>query len=249
MVESFVKVSGALATLITSSAWPLVAVWLIWKFAPVIRDFLANISEGSVKAFGVEATAKRNAAVEIVKADLKAELPSNGPSNFQLIQRAENSIRSADLLTSILPVKELRGKSVLWVDDEPEINSSERRALTELGLKLDIETDAEGAMNEIAHKRYDVIVIVPRNILDRPEGELLTKRLRASQTPYIIYGAQYFSDKENQKVDPGAYAVTSDVTNLFLSVTGAVRGMYSSDAMQDYVHYFTRLREATRPTE
>src|SRR5882724_9325042 len=119
MVDSFVKILGAIATLINAFAWPLVAVWLIWKFAPVIRDFLANISEGSLKGFGIEATAKRNAAVEILKADLaKSDGDRATETNLQLLTRAENSIRSADALTNVLPVKELKGKSILWVDDE-----------------------------------------------------------------------------------------------------------------------------------
>jgi hypothetical protein len=44
MVDDAVKLIGAAAGLINSFAWPLVAVWLIWKFAPVVRAYLGTVA-------------------------------------------------------------------------------------------------------------------------------------------------------------------------------------------------------------
>jgi CheY-like chemotaxis protein len=247
MIDSFVKVVGAIAALISSFAWPLVAVWLIWKFSPVIRDFLANISEGSLKGFGIEATAKRNAAVEILKADLaKSDGDKPAETNLQLIKRAEHSIRSADALTDVLPIRELKGRSILWVDDDPDETYYERRAFTELGLDLDIETNAQEALVATSKRRYDVAVIVPAHIVPSPDGDLLIDTLRLAGTPFIIYASKHDDEKElSHRVD-GAFGLVSEVTSLILYVSSAVRGLRTSDFMQDYTYYYSQVRDVLK---
>jgi CheY-like chemotaxis protein len=244
MVDDAVKLIGAVSGLITAVAWPLVFGWLIWRFTPVLRDFLSNMSEGSIKAFGVEATAKRNAAVEIVKADLsKPEVSKRAMTKLQWVARAENAMRSAEALTSVLPVKELRGRSLLWVDDEPEDTYYERNALTELGLKMDIVTNANDALSNLRTKKYNVVVVVPQHITNSDDWTLLRGTLKITRSPYIIYNGSNQSNVDPQTFGDGAYGIPTDVTSLVLSVSGAARGLYSSDAMQDWVHHYEHVRD------
>lgn len=246
MIDDFTKIAEGLSKLGSAYAWPVVVFVILWWFKKPIRDFIANISEGSVKGFGIEAKAKRNAAVEMVKADLKkSDGAPDGLSNLQLLTKAENSIRSADALLSVLPVKELRGKSVLWVDDRPEDTYYERRALTELGIKMDVETDAEGALILLDDKSYDVAVIVPPHILPSDVGALLTARLHAKRIAYIVYWPKTKQEWRVPEADIGAFGIVSDVTDLILFVSSAVRGMRSSDFMQDYVYWSRAVKEAT----
>jgi hypothetical protein len=81
-VDDLTKVAGAVTGFLNTIAWPLVVLWIVHKFAPLLRDFLANMTEGTVKAFGIEANAKRNATVEIVKADLKRSVSVGDQTNL-----------------------------------------------------------------------------------------------------------------------------------------------------------------------
>jgi hypothetical protein len=48
MVDSFVKIVEALAKLISAFAWPAVGIYLVWRFTPTLKDFLADMSEGTL---------------------------------------------------------------------------------------------------------------------------------------------------------------------------------------------------------
>jgi hypothetical protein len=83
-------------------------------------------------------------------------------------------------------MRELKGKSVLWVDDQPEDTYYEQRALTELRLKLDIKVATEDAIDTLSKVDYDVIVIVPPHIIPSERGDellqLMNRRGRRMRT-------------------------------------------------------------------
>jgi hypothetical protein len=247
MIDDSVKIMGALATLITSVAWPIVAAWLISKFAPVIRDFLANMSEGSVKAFGIEANAKRNAAVQIVKADLKRNALENGSqTNLQLLTKTEKSIRYADAITHIMPLRELKGKRVLWVDEEPDDTFFERSALTELGLEVDVQPTVDHAYRAISDQKYHVVVLVDTQATLPSERVTLIERLKAREIPYVVYQNRPYLDKKDLDAS-GAYGFADNTSDLVLFVGSALQGLYGSDAMQSYVYWQEFMRRSKMP--
>lgn len=247
MIDNAVKLMGALAALITSLAWPIVVAWLVAKFAPVIRDFLANISEGSVKAFGIEANAKRNAAVQIVKADLKRNALELGQqTNLQFLTRAENSIRYADAITHIMPLKELKGKRLLWIDEDPDDTFYERSALTELGLQIDVQPNADHAFRALGEQKYHVVVFVDAQAVASNERIAVVERLKAREIPYVVYLARPYLDKKDVNLI-GAYGFAENTSDLLLFVGSALQGLYGSDAMQSYVHWHEFMRNAKMP--
>ncbi|RJF74265.1 response regulator [Rhodopseudomonas palustris] len=242
MVDNFVKIITAIATLINSLAWPLVVAWLIWRFAPVVRDFLANISEGSVKAFGVEASAKRRAAEAIAIADLKQELPSS-PATLKFLAQAQNRIRYTENITQIFPVESLRGKRILWVDDEPESNWFERSALTELGLDLHIVTDLDAALRSLAERRFDAAIIVPRHIVVAEAWKQLERQLYQRSIPVVVYDPERPHNWPEALLSPAVYSVATDASDLLVTVSGALQGLHaSSDRMLYWVENIERIR-------
>jgi hypothetical protein len=246
-IDDFIKITTAVAGFLNTVAWPLVVLWIVHKFAPLLRDFLANMTEGTVKAFGIEANAKRNATVEIVKADLKRSGSADKEANLLLLTAAEHSLRKADAITHILPMRELKGKRVLWVDDQPEDTFYERRALIELGLDLEIETATEGAIDTISKDAFDVIVIVPPHILPSSCGEELLELMNKRGSTFIIYQQQKPPSQE-QRFE-GAYAVVSQTSDLVLQVASATAGFHGSDAMQFYVHFKDYVKRTTTMRE
>ena len=180
------------------------------------------MTEGTVKAFGIEANAKRNATVEIVKADLKRSVSVGDQTNLSLLTTAEHSFRQADAITHLLPMRELKGKSVLWVDDQPEDTYYEQRALTELRLKLDIKVATEDAIDTLSKVDYDVIVIVPPHIIPSERGDELLQLMNRRGSTFIIYRQQKpFSQEQRFE---GAYAVVSQTSDLVLQVASALAG-------------------------
>jgi hypothetical protein len=222
MVDNFVKVVGALAELVHSFAWPIVVAWLVLKFAPVLRDFLTNISEGSLKGFGIEATAKRNAAEAIVDADIsKVDLSK---SQIQFSPGIGKSSALAALLTRAVSLSELNGKSILWVHDGTVDSPQEIRSLRSLGLAINTAPDVEIAKSIVATRDYDAIVIdwVPVFPEQRPFDQIEMLHKQKPQIPIILYGDGITPDLETEALKRGAFASTEKAFELLGLVISAI---------------------------
>ena len=53
--------------------------------------------------------------------------------------------------------RKLQQSNVLWVDDYPENNLYERRALEALGIHIDLANDSQDALRKLSHKEYDLV--------------------------------------------------------------------------------------------
>lgn len=241
MVDSFVKIVGAIAGLIASFAWPLVVVWLIWKFAPLIRDFLANMTEGSLKAFGVEATAKRKAAIDLATAELVQLVPQQ-EAKETIASRTDDSIRSADAATRNKQLHHLVGRRALWINDDPEHTFYERSALTSLGLELVIATDTESAISLADKEHFDVAVVLPPHILPSDGAARLFEVLLSNAVPYVFYGKPVGDDAVTKVASKWSMATVSRASDLPLAIAKNVGYMTGSDAMQYYVGYREDLK-------
>src|SRR3989442_5803704 len=61
-VESLVKLVEAVTRLLGVLIWPSVVVFVLLRFGPVLREFVASLGEFSLKGAGFEASAKRKQA-------------------------------------------------------------------------------------------------------------------------------------------------------------------------------------------
>jgi CheY-like chemotaxis protein len=244
-IDDFTKITSAVGVFLRTIAWPLVALWLIHKFAPLIRDFLANMTEGSVKAFGVEATAKRNAATEIAKAEMANSAPTLDKT--EMVSRAANSIRSAEAVTRNIPVQRLAWQSVLWIDDHPESTFYERNALLQFGMSLDLVTNAEDAVSILDKKPFDLVVVVAPHILPSTGAQKMIETILARRSHYIIYGDPKGDDPVTKAAVRAAMAVVSRASELTLAVSNNVGRMTGSDSMQSYVGFIEHVKALRRP--
>jgi CheY-like chemotaxis protein len=237
MIDSFVKIAGAIAPFM----WPMVALMVLWRFTPVLRDFLANLSEGSVKAFGVEATAKRKATEEIAKANLKAEDPKASEVNFK--PGVGKSWRLADLVTSIIPANFLEGRSALWVDDKPEGNLDEQQAFATFGLSILTATNTEQALRVLDNGTFDVIISDLKRGSDDTAGFAFLEELktRKDATPVIFYTATFGPGLEKEAVSRGAYALTNQASDLLL-ILAEVIGPKRQRESSGFLHWLRQSR-------
>jgi PleD family two-component response regulator len=244
-IDDFIKITASISGFLNTIAWPLVVLWLVRKFAPLLRDFLANITEGSVKAFGVEATAKRNATIELAKAELTQSIPQQ-ENKTDIASKAENSIRSADAVTRNIQVQRLVGKSVLWIDDHPEHTFYERNALLQFGMNLELATDADDALPLLDSKSFDIVVIVTPNILPSSGAQKLVETVLARGIPYILYGEAKGEDPVTKAAAREAMAIVSRASELTLAVANNVGRLTGSDSMQSYVGFIDHIRAFAR---
>ena len=70
-------------------------------------------------------------------------------------------------------------KSVLWVDDRPDNNISERRAMEAYNLSFDLAKSTGEALAKLGKKRYDLIISDMSRPPDARAGYTLLQTLRA----------------------------------------------------------------------
>ncbi|MCA6118136.1 response regulator [Bradyrhizobium sp. WSM 1738] len=226
MVDNFVKVVEALSKLGSALAWPLVALTVLWWFRTSLREFITNMSEGSVKLFGLEAFAKRKAIEAVATAEVAKIEASDGPTPRSMIwlQSVGKSRRLADWLAHV-SLNDLAGRKVLWVDDNPDNNVFETEALQALGIEVEFVTTTSEAMRKLQKNDYDVVISDMTRFEDEKAGYSLLNRLRDFRpgTPFILYSSTNTPDQERAIVSQGAYGSTSRASELVELVVSAIR--------------------------
>jgi CheY-like chemotaxis protein len=226
MVDNFVKIVEALSKLGSALAWPLVVLTILWWFRTSLRDFFANMSEGSVKLFGLEAFAKRKAIEAVTTAEV-AKIGNSGSASLRSamwLQSAGTSRRLADWLAHV-SLNDLAGRKALWVDDNPDNNVFETKALQALGIEVEFVTTTSEALRKLQRNDYDVVISDMARFEDEKAGYSLLNKLRniRSDTPFILYSSTNTPDQERAIISQGAYGSTSVASELVELVVSAIR--------------------------
>jgi CheY-like chemotaxis protein len=205
--------------LVDSLAWPLLAGVLVLILGPAIRRLLADAKAVTFKGAGFEASASRDdvAAAAALGAAVQrktngAERPKELPDIAPLIETTSSPRRR----------RKLQQSTVLWVDDNPENNLYERRALEALGINIDLANDTQDALRKLSHKEYDLVI----SDMGRPSGKQagyeLLKLVRDSgnSLPFIIYAGSNLPQHQLEAEDRGAQGSTNDPRELFELAVG-----------------------------
>jgi len=205
--------------LVDSLAWPLIAAALVIILGPTIRQFLREAKSVSFSGAGLEASANRDdvTAAAALGAAVQhktngAERPKELPDIAPLIETTSSPRRR----------RKLQQSTVLWVDDNPENNLYERRALEALGINIDLANDTQDALRKLAHKEYDLVI----SDMGRPSGKQagyeLLKLVRDSRNsvPFIIYAGSNLPQHQLEAEARGAQGSTNDPHELFELTVG-----------------------------
>jgi CheY-like chemotaxis protein len=205
--------------LVDSLAWPLIAAVLAIILGPAIRQFLREAKSVSFSGAGFEASANRDDVAAAAALGAAVQHKTNGA---ELPKELPDIARLIDKTSSPPGRRKLQQSTVLWVDDNPENNLYERRALEALGINIDLANDTQDALRKLSHKEYDLVI----SDMGRPSGKQagyeLLKLVRDSgnSLPFIIYAGSNLPQHRLEAEDRGAQGSTNDPRELFELAVG-----------------------------
>jgi CheY-like chemotaxis protein len=223
MVDSFVRIVEALAKLAHEFMWPLVAIIIVWWFRKPLVHFFGSIREGSIKLGMLELQMKQAAAEAATTAEIEKEAGTAHTISFA--SGSGKSQRLVDWLMHV-PLNELSGRKVLWVDDHPENNALEVQSLNSLGIEVTVAESTADAMRALQGNEFDVVISDMARHDDDQAGYALLEKIRMLRptTPLIIYSSSHTADQARSIVSSGAYGSTSKASELVELVVSAIGG-------------------------
>lgn len=180
---------------------------------PVPSLFLTGSGEAYRKTIG---GTKKLSGAELFMAlswPLQAKMPK--PEAHSLLARLPAVHGRAMIVEPIV-----RGRRVLWVDDQPSNNFYERLALAQIGLNVDVAVSSDEAIHSAKYLRPDVIVSDMNRHGQQNAGLEFLKKARAEgiSTP-IIYYTGHVDEARGRPI--GAFGITDrpdEVLHLILDV-------------------------------
>jgi len=224
--EQVVALLKAIAELLGVLVWPAVAVFVLVRFGPGLRDFFGSLGELTFKAAGVEATAKRR-QVEAAVALGAAVAKSPGAAAESSAEAAQRAKDVADVVAERVnprTVREAAGSRILWVDDHPQNNVLERRSLEVIGIKFDLSTSTDDALSRLATTAFDAVISDMGRPPDARAGYTLLDAMRKQgiQIPFIIYASSNAPEHKEEARRHGALGSTNRPDELFIMVLAAL---------------------------
>jgi CheY-like chemotaxis protein len=209
----------AVANLIQVLAWPLIVIFLLLHFRNNIRGLLDRINKASLKAGDIEASFEANqaqAAAYFAAASVK-NVGTNSGEAFPDETRTQQIINQVSQPIRPRLMKRLSEARVLWVDDRPQNNVYERKALEALGISFTISTSTEDALDKLSRYQYDAIISDMGRPPDAQAGYTLLaeKRKLHDDTPFIIYAGSNKPEHKAQAREAGAIGSTNDPLELY----------------------------------
>ena len=221
--DQVIRLISAVGGLLAVLVWPAVVLFFLVRFRHALTDFFSNLGELSLKAPGMEATAKRQ-QVEAAAA-LGAAMAKHAPSD-NTTDAVTDPRDVAESLPSPRTQRRLQGSRILWVDDRPSNNRFERQALEAFGIYIDLSTSTQDALEKIQRQSYDLIISDMGRPPDNRAGYTLLDKLRSdgNKTPFVIYSGSRAPEHVREAIQHGAFGLTNSPQELVEIVTRALTG-------------------------
>jgi CheY-like chemotaxis protein len=224
-IDELSKLIEALSRFVGVLAWPALLAFVLVKFGSPLAEFFSSLGELSLKAGGIEATAKRKqaeATAALVAASVARPEAKTTPESAE-----RDAHEAAAVVTDTVNAKVIRRVSratALWVDDRPSNNIFERRSLEALGLSFVLATSTDEALDRIAQQSFDVIISDMGRPPDLQAGYTLLGQLRSSgnKTPFVIYAGSNAPEHKAEARRRGAVGSTNRASELFAYVLNAL---------------------------
>lgn len=113
---------------------------------------------------------------------------------------------------------------ILWVDDRPENNVYERKALEAVGLTIRSALSTNEALEKIELEKYAAIISDMGRREGPREGYVLldSLRQRGNQTPLFFYASSNAPEHKRETAEHGGQGCTNNAQELFQMVTQTV---------------------------
>jgi CheY-like chemotaxis protein len=223
-IDNFIKLIEALTKLAGVLIWPAILVFILLRFRSTLADFFSNLGEFSLKAAGLEATAR-------VKTDVAAALAAAAASRADAATSPEASAKEAQAVAQVVRetvtprlIRRAGRATVLWVDDRPNNNIHERQALEALGVSFVLAISTDEAIEKMKRQSFDAIISDMGRPPDSQAGYTLLDPLRAKgdRTPFIIYAGSRSPEHRAEAKRRGALDSTNRPDELFELVLSAI---------------------------
>lgn len=218
-VDSFVRIVEAVAALFSSLAWPLTALVAARWLAPHLVRLLdrEKVSLVAPGGFGISAEKLTSDDQAVVTQALVAASASSGTPVSQ--QAASSAVAE---VVSDVRLPRVRGARVLWVDDHPENNLEEQRALEKFGIRFDHAFTTPEALVLLATSAYELVVSDLGRVVDGLENDadagitlISEMRRRRILTPVVVYAGRRGVERRRDIKAAGAIDAVGSATELF----------------------------------
>jgi CheY-like chemotaxis protein len=225
-IQDLAKLIDSIAKLMSSVAWPFITLVLLIRFWPDIMRIIESREDINLKGLGFEANfnSKTSASVDSLVA-ARATKPGYKPTSDSPAD--ESKAASEVVADSVTPrfLNKAKRSAILWVDDTPDNNIFERKALEALGIRIILAASTSEALDIISNQRVDTIISDMCRPPDTRAGYTLLEYLRANgiKTPYVIYAGSRSPEHIAESKRYGAIGCTNDPYELFQYVVECLR--------------------------
>jgi CheY-like chemotaxis protein len=117
---------------------------------------------------------------------------------------------------------QLIGKSILWVDDNPQNNTLAVRALTKLQLEIEQVTSTSLGLEAMQRRHFDLVISdMGRGDNMRAGYDLLAAiREQGNRLPFLIFAGTDTPEHRREAAERGAQLSTNDMLELIDAVVG-----------------------------
>lgn len=224
-IDQFIKLLEAVAKILGALAWPLVALFIIWRLLPAVLRTIPELDNFSFDLFGFKASAERKKAAASEALSDAARKPIEGETSRQIEANVQAAREVVSRTVTPRVVKILHGKRILWVDDRPTNNVRERQAFEALGIRVDLALNTKEALSLLAPPcPFDLVISDMGRPPDSSAGYTLLDALRKDHNPvpFVIYASSNAPEHKLEAKNRGAIDCTNQANELFRIVTSAL---------------------------
>lgn len=203
--------------LVEALSWPLLVLVLVLYLGPPLREAIRRLRELSFKAGpgGIEASGKAEAAVLVAAAVGKGQHAVAQPGEAPIAELSEKVHETIDVAFDERGASRVAGQRILWVDDKPQNNAYERKALEAMGLRIDLADSTEAALDRLRRRDYDLVISDMKRGGDVQAGLklLAAASQEAPGLPVVVYSLS--TALHEQALAHGAKGATASTDELF----------------------------------
>lgn len=196
----------ALSAVISILGWSLGAVilWIAWK-----RNAVRSVTVGP---FGFEIQDAVMATATAAR-DWQTKSPKQTINLSKIKQTVQRAFQPGT-------VEQMVGKSILWVDDNPDNNRLAMRALSKLRLDVVQETSTESGLAAMGRRNFDLVISDMGRGTNMNAGYDLLEAIRAAgnKVPFFIFAGSDTPEFRHEAIARGAQLSTNDMLELIDNV-------------------------------
>jgi|SRR5471032_154717 len=204
--------------------WPIVTLLSLIIFYAPIAQLVKNVGQFSVDRNGGDWKLQFTVAAALADATINSG-KTNDESNSQIHKAVFNTKNTIENATTPDVLNILRGSKVLWVDDNPENNVSERNSFETLGINFEISLSTEDAISKIKNGNFSAIISDMRRGEKDMAGYELLDALKSfgPNPPLVFYTASSTPQFQEEARKRGAFGETNSPSELFALVVAAIQ--------------------------